>query len=229
MRCWRCCSRDWKRRASADPRTDASPTAAAYGRLSASLQPASRLLFDIHQDTRRARGAMMDAEEQRAAGDLCRYPCQPAGVQRVPRCRARARRGADRLPRRYRRLWRRSGMGGRYRDGPRRGRRHRRARQPRQRHRHAVGKHERRGPGRDRMDARQAQRAAAAFSRRTAADAAGGRSPLRAFRSHRSPRAGAMSATRRTPRAASRRPTPMSPSAATSTGRRSIRCRRRRR
>ena len=55
--------------------------------------------------------------------------------------------------------------------------------------------HERRGPGRDRMDARPAQRAAAALPRRAAADAAGRGSPLCPFRSLQPARSGAMCAT----------------------------------
>ena len=71
--------------------------------------------------------------------------------------------------------------------------RDRRARQPRQRHRYPFREHERRSASRHRMDPRPAERPATAVPRRVAADAAGGRPPLRAFRGQ-SPRALALRA-----------------------------------
>src|SRR5258708_28684790 len=49
----------------------------------------------------------------RAAGRLYGYPCQPAGLWRVPRFRAGAWRRTDNLSRRFPRIWRRSGIDGR--------------------------------------------------------------------------------------------------------------------
>ena len=102
-------------------------------------------------------GAIMGAEE---TVRLAIFADIHANRQAFAACLEAARgagRGADRLPRRHRRLWRRSGMGGRHGDGSRRDRRDRRARQPRQRHRHPLREHERRSAGRDRMDPRPAR------------------------------------------------------------------------
>jgi hypothetical protein len=108
----------------------------------------------------------------------------PTGrLWRVPRLRAGARRGAHHLPRRLRRIRRRSGMGRRDGDGPRREWRLGRARQSRHRHRHPLGNHECRSPDRDRVEPRQTQRGSTALSRGIAADAAGRRSLLRSLRS----------------------------------------------
>ena len=199
-RCWRCCSRAWKRREALE----------RVAQLSVKQLPHPSLISVKSGADHGSRGG------KSAACGVCGYPCQPAGVLRLPRGRAGAGRGADRLPRRHRRIWRRSGMGGRYRDGSRR----EGAIAVRGNHDNAIGI-----PS-ENMNA-EAQAAIewtrgrlSAPQRRFLAELPLTRQEDDRLYVHSEaviPRAGATCRARRMPRAASRRPPPMSPSAATST------------